>query len=316
MEIKVKDELVFIDAEDYSKTLLFKFGLYGSKSQNTRYVILSTQLPRFILGVHGNNKKVIDHINGNKLDNRKSNLRIVTQAQNMQNTKLSLTSNTGIRGVGRILYKSGNARFKAYIRADGNQYYLGVYKSLDEAITARRKAEAELFLPVHQFCSDKPFSKLLLKGKEILIDEEDLIKIEEMKLQLLNDRVLISIPLHRFIMGLGTNNPCIVVDHINGNGLDNRKDNLRMVSLQENNTNKRLINKQNQTGYHGVRIFRKKRKDGSISISYGATIRVNRKTIHLGTFATPEDAHKAYLEGVQKYFGEIAVEGRRSINND
>jgi hypothetical protein len=315
MEIKVKNKYILIDDEDYSRLSLFKIGLYGSKKGNTSYAVLSTQLPRFILGVHGKDKRVIDHINGNPLDNRKFNLRIVTQAQNMQNTRLSVLSNTGIRGVGRIKYKSGEIRYKAYIRANGKPYYLGVYKTLDEASIARKEAASRMFVSVIQPQNNKPFTNLILGGKEILIDEEDILKLEGLKLQYLKDRILINIPLHRFILGLDSIQPGIFVDHINGNGLDNRKENLRLVTQLENNNNKRLINKHNQTGYHGVRIFRKKRKDGSIHISYGATIRVNWKTIHLGTFSTPEEAHEAYLNGVQKYFGNIAVEGRRSIIN-
>jgi hypothetical protein len=88
------------------------------------------------------------------------------------------------------------------------------------------------------------------------------------------------------------------VDHINGNPLDNRKCNLRVVSHQENCFNRKL-SKNNSTGYKGVSIFRPNGK-------YKASIKVNYKQIHLGYFETPEDAALAYNNAATKYFGEFA----------
>ena len=91
--------------------------------------------------------------------------------------------------------------------------------------------------------------------------------------------------LHRYIMGI--TNPSIVVDHINGNTLDNRKENLRVCSVAQNNCNR--TNKRNSTGYKGVR------KDGSKEKPYTARIQHKRKVYLLGSFASPEEAHEAYL---------------------
>jgi hypothetical protein len=61
--------------------------------------------------------------------------------------------------------------------------------------------------------------------------------------------------------------------------------------------------------------IRRKNKDGVFTIRYQARICENHKDTYLGYFSTPEDAHNAYLDGVQKYFEDIAIEGRRSIKN-
>lgn len=86
------------------------------------------------------------------------------------------------------------------------------------------------------------------------------------------------------------------VDHVNGDTLDNRKCNLRIVTNQQNSMNcSKPLN--NTSGYKGV-YFDKSRK------KWVANIKVNRKTIFLGRFDNIEDAYKARLEAEEKYFGE------------
>lgn len=88
----------------------------------------------------------------------------------------------------------------------------------------------------------------------------------------------------------------LFVDHIDGNGLNNRRSNLRIASCAQNlwNAGKSA---RNTTGFKGV--SRKKEK-------YSAKIRVARKLYHLGTFDTPQDAHAAYCAAARKHFGEFA----------
>lgn len=76
------------------------------------------------------------------------------------------------------------------------------------------------------------------------------------------------------------------IDHINGNGFDNRICNLRSVSQSVNVQNKRNAQSNNKSGYLGVS------KNGS---KWRATIRLNGKSMHIGYFNTPEEAHAAYL---------------------
>lgn len=108
----------------------------------------------------------------------------------------------------------------------------------------------------------------------------------------------VEVYLHRFIMGepLGK-----VIDHINGNKLDNRRCNLRLCSTQENVRNARR-SKNNTSGHTGV-SYRPKRK------SYRAYIMVDRKQIGLGHYPTLEEAIAARKKGERKYFGEFAYLG-------
>ena len=75
-----------------------------------------------------------------------------------------------------------------------------------------------------------------------------------------------------------------IVDHINGNGLDNRMDNLRICTHSQNSYNKKTPST-NKTGFKGVC----KRGD-----KWRATIRKDGRYIELGLFQTPVEAHKAY----------------------
>lgn len=90
-------------------------------------------------------------------------------------------------------------------------------------------------------------------------------------------------------------------DHRDNNPLNNRRENLRLATYNENARNRRIA-RNNSTGYKGVSY----RKDRCRWIAY---IAVNGKKIHLGFFDTPEDAHKAYCEASDKYFGEFANYG-------
>jgi hypothetical protein len=84
-----------------------------------------------------------------------------------------------------------------------------------------------------------------------------------------------------------------VIDHINGNRLDNRLCNLRNVTQQENVQNYRVVPKHNSTGYLGVSYYKAGRK-------FSACVSNNYKKIHLGYFDDPEIAHQAYLAAKRK----------------
>ena len=89
----------------------------------------------------------------------------------------------------------------------------------------------------------------------------------------------------------------IQVDHINHNGLDNRKCNLRPCNNAENNRNKKF-SRNPKSGYTGIRYNEK-------SNSYYVRIMVNKKEISLGVYKNIEDAIQARKEGESKYFKEF-----------
>ncbi|KQR22910.1 AP2 domain-containing protein [Deinococcus sp. Leaf326] len=88
------------------------------------------------------------------------------------------------------------------------------------------------------------------------------------------------------------------VDHINGDGLDNRRSNLRPCTFAENQRNcKRYRN--NQSGYKGVRLVRQQNK-------WEARICKDKKLRSLGLFPTVEDAAHAYDRAARVLHGEFA----------
>jgi hypothetical protein len=91
------------------------------------------------------------------------------------------------------------------------------------------------------------------------------------------------------------------VDHINHNGLDNRKANLRLASIAQNNRHRRITKKINShSKYRGVTWCRKKK-------CWLAQIKINRKTKHIGYFHNELQAAKAYDNAAKKYHKEFAV---------
>lgn len=85
---------------------------------------------------------VVDHINHNKCDNRKENLRVCTQQENCFN-KLDPSNNTsGHIGVG---YSVAKGKYRAYIQRDKKFYDLGCYDTYEEAVAARESAEPKYF---------------------------------------------------------------------------------------------------------------------------------------------------------------------------
>lgn len=90
-----------------------------------------------------------------------------------------------------------------------------------------------------------------------------------------------------------------VIDHINGDRLDNRIENLRVCTRKENVRNQRL-HKNNSSGYKGV-VWDKQRS------KWIAQIMVDRKHLFLGRFETVLEAAKAYDLSSSKYFGDFSL---------
>ena len=84
----------------------------------------------------------VDHINRNTLDNRKCNLRIVTQFQNNQNQSHNTSGKVGVS------FCKQNRKYKAYIKVNGKQISLGYYKYFNDAVKARIKGERKYFKEV------------------------------------------------------------------------------------------------------------------------------------------------------------------------
>ena len=124
-----------IDKEDVERCRKYKWNL-----SNRNYIQngkTRRRLSRFLLKYTG--PLYVDNINGNKLDNRKENLIIVTNS----NFK---AGSSGVKGVTRQRIKNdGTQTWSAKIRANGKRITLGTFDSLEEAAKARKEAEIKYF---------------------------------------------------------------------------------------------------------------------------------------------------------------------------
>lgn len=150
----------------------------------------------------------------------------------------------------------------------------------------------------------------LTQGKIALIDKEDVERVSKFKwTSFYNPKNkkwyarrgeggrnnLKTVYLHRFIMNAPEG---LQVDHINGNGLDNRKENLRFATNAQNHQNQ-IRPVRSQTGFRGV--TQDKRYKGFI-----ARITANRKTYSHYGFLNAAEAAKVYDEMAIKYHGKFA----------
>ncbi len=102
--------------------------------------------------------------------------------------------------------------------------------------------------------------------------------------------------MHRMILGLSKGDKTMV-DHINHNGLDNRKENLRLCTRTQNLRNMRTTH--GKSKYKGAFQTRNPKK-------WASAIRVDGTLIHIGHFETEIEAAKAYDAKARIYFGEFA----------
>ena len=123
------------------------------------------------------------------------------------------------------------------------------------------------------------------KGKNVLYAERSIRLPNGKYSRLLMHRQIIHVP------------EGYVIDHINGNGLDNRKANLRPATVAQNAWNSKKRNP--RSGYKGVCFD----KDKGL---WRAAIVCNRKRIHLGYFKDKTTAAKAYDKAAKKYHGQFA----------
>jgi len=153
--------------------------------------------------------------------------------------------------------------------------------------------------------SERDYVINLDNGKFALVDEEDFIKLNKLKWYAVKrDKTDYTyahpkkfdnpIAMHRFIMNPPEDK---IIDHKDGNGLNNQKNNLRICSHSQNKIN--ILNyKNNTSGFTGV-IFDKERK------KWIARIKIEGKTINLGRFNSKEEAIKIRHNKSIELFGDF-----------
>ena len=100
--------------------------------------------------------------------------------------------------------------------------------------------------------------------------------------------------MHRQIIGTPI---CLEMDHINGNGLDNQRENLRVATTMQNSRNRHNSKRKSKTGYAGVE---------SKGRGYKAYIHFNYKKYFLGYYYSPKTAFDAHVKASIELFGEFS----------
>ena len=148
-----QNKFAIVDADDYDRLNQYKWCL--SKTRHTNYAMRRTK-GKLVKGKRVKRKAilmhrsilnaprhlVVDHINHNGLDNRKSNLRLCTRAENSRNRRPFRFNGSRYKGVS---WDKQRKRFLAAIRCKGKYYNLGRFKSEITAAKAYDRKARELF---------------------------------------------------------------------------------------------------------------------------------------------------------------------------
>lgn len=145
----------------------------------------------------------------------------------------------------------------------------------------------------------------LTQGKEVIVDDEDYEYLNQWKWFFKKGYPARNITISKnkrktiFLYNILLNpEPGYIIDHIDGNPLNNLKSNLRLTTKSQNNQN-RTKSKFKSSKYKGVSWYKKLNK-------WRAFISVNYKFKHIGLFESEVDAAKAYNTAALTYFKDYA----------
>ena len=134
----------FVAVDDKDFHLLNDKGWYAHEGGNTFYCVKNPDLKlhRIIMGLEKNDKRVVDHIDGNGLNNKRYNLRICSRQENSMNAKTKKTNKSGFKGVS---WHTKDKRWIAQICFNGKKYRLGAFTDPEKASEVYKKKAIEFF---------------------------------------------------------------------------------------------------------------------------------------------------------------------------
>ena len=139
-----QDKFAIVDAEDYEE--LSKYKWHVMKCRRTEYAARYSTSRKYILMhrvlLNAPPHRLVDHRDGNGLNNRKHNLRLCTHQENLYNQRPRLGTTSRFRGV---CWRKTRRKYDAKIQKDGKRYYLGYFHDEIEAAVAYDIKAMELF---------------------------------------------------------------------------------------------------------------------------------------------------------------------------
>lgn len=241
--------IVYHDDEDYQLISGYTWSISKSKvsfcaNSRIKGTDKHISMQRLVLGINNSNNGIIKHIDGDTLNNTKSNL----------------------------TYNAADE----FIQHDG---YI-------EIIVSSKSIGA------HSIFIDDCDKEGVLKRKWHIVKQRERYYAYATPCSCSNKKV----SMHRLIMKFPENTN---IDHKDLNGLNNRRQNLRLATTSQNNANK-PPQKNNSSGYKGV-YFDK------VANYYQSYLYIHKKKIHGGRFKTAKEAANRYNEMALKHYGEFAL---------
>lgn len=129
-----------VDDEDFELLNTFNWSININRYAEGRVNGLRVRMHQLIC--KASTGKVVDHINGNPLDNRRNNLRACTQSENLMNIKNARKHTSQFKGVG---WHKQHKKWRAFIRTLGKMQHLGLFNKEEEAARAYNEAAQKYF---------------------------------------------------------------------------------------------------------------------------------------------------------------------------
>lgn len=145
--VKINDKIL-IDLDDLEKVKSFNrywsinICGYAYCTKDSQQIFMHRVIIGLPIKLDRQDGLVADHLNGNRLDNRKCNLRILSLKQNPINCITYSTNTSGVKG---LSWNKRLHKWVASIQTNNKTLYLGVYKDKEEAIKVRKRAEEKYF---------------------------------------------------------------------------------------------------------------------------------------------------------------------------
>lgn len=146
-----KGQFSLIDTSDYEKLSIFVYHAVWDKDTKSYYAMRNSKsingkrhnirMHSDVMGLLYGDKRTVDHINHDTLDNRRQNLRIANQSEQSRNTRLSKANTSGVKGVS---FNKITRKWIAYITVYRKRKNLGTFVTKEKAAQARCAAEIEI----------------------------------------------------------------------------------------------------------------------------------------------------------------------------